>query len=674
MLPASPLKVPAAGGGDRGVDADDLAAQVDQRAAGVAGVDGRVGLHGVDVGGVVGRLPRRDRPVERADDAGGHRGAQPERRADGDHALPDPEPAGGAERGRAEAGRVGRVEHGQVVDRAASDDGRVVAVALLVDDLDGAVVLGGVGDHVVVGDDVALLVEDEAGARGPACLALELGGDLHRARAAARRRRRPRCRRRPTAAGATRCRRRRCRRRPCRGCRRSGHAPPGRRASRRPRRPHRGPGPARPRPATPSRSSAGGPAPRGGAGHRQRLRARGRELRPRAGARRSGGGRRAGRRAWGCGSHDGASLRGVGSTGGSTGGGAGGPATGVAGGTSGADPASVRRPQDSGWVGSPPSSGSGLGDASSWSFTTPSSPRSANRAGATPARGHRIGRSALQPGPGGGTGVGAGVTIWVVGTRRSNDGASAGAVPSASTPITAAPTAPPPRAARPSVDRRGPAGSAPAEQVARGHPAQRPQQVRRRLEPAWWRREAGQAGLDPALALDEVAAQVARVHVRPGALRLGRGELAVEQRADAGAEVGDRHHQPASCAWTGGPGGASGPAYRVRPERGGAVGQGGAQHGAAAVDAGADGAELGAEDLGDLVVGEPLDVAEHHGGPEVGWQRGQRLLDVVVEGPVGVGGVGGGAGAGRACRRAPRTGRRSGSAACAAPGRGRGWW
>ena len=47
-------------------------------------------------------------------------------------------------------------QHGQVVGRAAADDRGVVAVAVLVDDLDRAVVLGGVGHHVVVGDEVTL--------------------------------------------------------------------------------------------------------------------------------------------------------------------------------------------------------------------------------------------------------------------------------------------------------------------------------------------------------------------------------------------------------------------------------------------------------------------------------------------------------------------------------------
>jgi hypothetical protein len=54
------------------------------------------------------------------------------------------------------------------------------------------------------------------------------------------------------------------------------------------------------------------------------------------------------------------------------------------------------------------------------------------------------------------------------------------------------------------------------------------------------------------------------------------------------------------------------------------------------VDAGADGAELGVEDLGDLLVGQALDVAEDDGGPEVRRQLGQGPLHVVVEGAVGV--------------------------------------
>ena len=51
--------------------------------------------------------------------------------------------------------------------------------------------------------------------------------------------------------------------------------------------------------------------------------------------------------------------------------------------------------------------------------------------------------------------AGGGVDTEVAGARRSTVGASAGAAPSASTPITAAPAAPPPRATSPIRRGRG---------------------------------------------------------------------------------------------------------------------------------------------------------------------------------------------------------------------------
>ena len=84
-----------------------------------------------------------------------------------------PSAAGGS------AGGVLGVEHREVVDRAAADHRGVVAVAVLVDDLDLAVGLVGGLHDVVVGDDVALPVEHEAGAGRAAVLTLELGDDLH---------------------------------------------------------------------------------------------------------------------------------------------------------------------------------------------------------------------------------------------------------------------------------------------------------------------------------------------------------------------------------------------------------------------------------------------------------------------------------------------------------------
>src|SRR5205085_4103098 len=70
-------------GGDGGVDADDLTGRVDQRPAGVAGVDGGVGLD--HAGEVV------DRAVEGGDDAARHGGVtpQPEGVADGDDVVAD---------------------------------------------------------------------------------------------------------------------------------------------------------------------------------------------------------------------------------------------------------------------------------------------------------------------------------------------------------------------------------------------------------------------------------------------------------------------------------------------------------------------------------------------------------------------------------------------------------
>ena len=62
----------------------------------------------------------------------------------------------------------------------------------------------------------------------------------------------------------------------------------------------------------------------------------------------------------------------------------------------------------------------------------------------------------------------------------------------------------------------------------------------------------GQPGLDPALALDQVAARVAGVDVLPGPLLLGGGQLAVEQRADARSRGGRSRGDPARPRRAGG--------------------------------------------------------------------------------------------------------------------------
>src|SRR5262249_53163658 len=139
---------------DGGVDADDLALQVDQRAAGVAGVDGRVGLDEVLVHVHV------QATALGADDAVGHGAGPAERGADGQDAVAD-----------LHGPAVAQFEGGQVALGVDADDGQVglgVDLDLLgrepaavgQHDLD----LVGAVDDVVVGQDDALGVDDEAGA------------------------------------------------------------------------------------------------------------------------------------------------------------------------------------------------------------------------------------------------------------------------------------------------------------------------------------------------------------------------------------------------------------------------------------------------------------------------------------------------------------------------------
>ena len=84
--------VTAAAAEDLRVDAHDLAGQVEQRPAGVTGVDRHIGLNERDIGIV------RQGPTQGADDALGRGALQPERCADGKHPLPDLESAGIADR------------------------------------------------------------------------------------------------------------------------------------------------------------------------------------------------------------------------------------------------------------------------------------------------------------------------------------------------------------------------------------------------------------------------------------------------------------------------------------------------------------------------------------------------------------------------------------------------
>jgi hypothetical protein len=158
--------------GDGGVDADDLAVRVDQRPARVAGVDGRVGLDGVDDRGLARLLAAAERrlllvalqsdgPVEGADDAGTHRAVEPERAADGEDGVADVQVVGVAERGGGEAADPVGLDDGQVGGRVTADDGGVGRRA--VGEGHGQVAAVGRGrDDVVVGEDLTVLADDDA--------------------------------------------------------------------------------------------------------------------------------------------------------------------------------------------------------------------------------------------------------------------------------------------------------------------------------------------------------------------------------------------------------------------------------------------------------------------------------------------------------------------------------
>ena len=144
------------GGDDGGVDADDLGAGVEEGAAGVAGVEGGVGLEDVvdEAAGAGG-----EGAAEGADDAGGDGVFEAEGIADGDGDLADVDFAGIAE------GEVGEIRE---ID---AEDGEV-GVGVVADDFGaGFAEVGGLDadfvgavDDVAVGHDEAVGGDEEAGA------------------------------------------------------------------------------------------------------------------------------------------------------------------------------------------------------------------------------------------------------------------------------------------------------------------------------------------------------------------------------------------------------------------------------------------------------------------------------------------------------------------------------
>ena len=161
---------------DERVDTHQLAVVVDERAAGVARVDGGIGLNHVGIDGVtVGRAHGRG-AIQRRDDTGGDRLLVAKRRADRHDPLAHVELGGVADLDRRELRGVGVLE---------LDDGQVARgiVAHELGLVGGAVVHGNhvlviAIDHVVVGKDVALGIEHHA--RTDAARVVRLVGRLRK--------------------------------------------------------------------------------------------------------------------------------------------------------------------------------------------------------------------------------------------------------------------------------------------------------------------------------------------------------------------------------------------------------------------------------------------------------------------------------------------------------------
>ena len=146
----------ARGREDHTVDTNHLSLRVQQRPAGIAAVDGGVGLDGFVQQTA---LLVFERTLQRADDAGGQGALEAEGVADGQHFLADLQAAGIPqwERGQASRARINS-QHRQVGQRVEPHNFCFKAAAVGQCHLD----LAGVRHHVVVGDDVAALVDQEA--------------------------------------------------------------------------------------------------------------------------------------------------------------------------------------------------------------------------------------------------------------------------------------------------------------------------------------------------------------------------------------------------------------------------------------------------------------------------------------------------------------------------------
>ena len=150
---ADPLRA----GPDRDVDADHLAIDVEQRAAGVARVDAGVGLDQVVVPL---RAAHLHVAVEGRHDAAGHGVLVAIGIAKGEHRLPDHQVGRRADRDHGERLVVLDLDHREIGSRVVGDERGRCRLAGGERYLDASNAL----DHVVVRDDVATGVDDDTGA------------------------------------------------------------------------------------------------------------------------------------------------------------------------------------------------------------------------------------------------------------------------------------------------------------------------------------------------------------------------------------------------------------------------------------------------------------------------------------------------------------------------------
>ena len=145
----------AAAGGreDHRIHSDDLSAQVERRPAGIAAVDGSVDLDEVRIRTIT------HIATDGGDDARGHRIGQAERIADGHHPVAHPKLAVVAEFDGGKRLVAFHLDERHIGGGVSADQLGIELAAIR--QLHGN--LGTVIDDVVVGDDVARLVDDEAG-------------------------------------------------------------------------------------------------------------------------------------------------------------------------------------------------------------------------------------------------------------------------------------------------------------------------------------------------------------------------------------------------------------------------------------------------------------------------------------------------------------------------------